>query len=575
MSYKWSTVLRRKVYVMREIVLCHTSVVDTKSAPRGPAGFLLKFILGLVKVSVVAVLAIVLLRSALAYSAPSPDELLKSVVTIETDAGSGSGVILDSSGVIATNVHVLEDSTTVSIKLQSGDVYRFESMTLIASDEVKDIAIIKIPGFELPAAKLGNSNSARLGQDVFAMGAPAGYEGTVSRGIISAIRDSGEGFKLLQIDAAISPGSSGGALFNTDGELIGIVVGYIEDAQNLNFAIPINYYRGMLSSDAKMTLREYLATSPSTTSAASQATGNKMEIWVAAITEFFDVEPESNSEGVWLFETDGGNFVLQDLDQIVRVVKMFSPPDDGISHEHAIALLKANFSADYVKVALTGEDVIHIALEVPKAHYSKAQISEMMRNLFELISNTIDILVSEETTADIDSAWRLLPDSYPPIEEFGSRGDLFTNGVYEQEYKLLYDTIRIRMPAGWKLTRDDTGDDGSRRLGFISGRYQTDVIAELIDAPGYNWVPALIEKHRSEANFNGSVIGQGYRSVNGRRFFWQRVEGDYDQADYAYEYNIVGAEGVFVQIITYTSARNDKLLERVADSVVRNIEIGL
>ena len=560
---------------MLEIVLCHAAAVETKRHPSRTAALLSRLCMASVKALVIAIFSLVFMGSGSADSAPSPDDLLKSVVTIETDAGSGSGVILDSSGVIATNVHVLEDSTTVSIKLQSGDVYRFDSMTLIASDEVKDIAIIKIPGFELSAAKLGNSNSARLGQDVFAMGAPAGYEGTVSRGIISAIRDSGEGFKLLQIDAAISPGSSGGALFNTDGELIGIVVGYIEDAQNLNFAIPINYYRGLLSSDSNMTLREYLATSPSTRSATSQATGDKMEIWVSAITEFFDAEPESSSEGVWLFETDGGSFFLQDLDQMIRVVKMFSPPDNGISHEHAIALLKANFSADYAKVALTSEDIIHIAVEVPKAQYSKAQISEVMRNLFELISNVIDILVSEETTAANDSGSRLLPDSYPPIDEFGSRGDLVANGVYEQEYKLLYDTIRIRMPGGWKLTRDDTDDDGSRRLGFISGRYQTDIIAELIDVPGYNWVPAMIEKHRSEANFNGSVIGQGYRSVNGRRFFWQRVEGDYDQADYAYEYNIVGAEGVFVQIITYTSAHNDKLLERVADSVVRNVAVGL
>ena len=98
-----------------------------------------------------------------------------------------------------------------------------------------------------------------VGSDVFVVASPAGYEGTLTIGIVSSIRDSGQGHKLIQLDAAISSGSSGGGVFNENGQLIGIVVGTVRSAQKLNFAIPINYVRGMMDNDTRMTLDEYLS----------------------------------------------------------------------------------------------------------------------------------------------------------------------------------------------------------------------------------------------------------------------------------------------------------------------------
>ena len=184
--------------------------------------------------------------------------VLPSIVVIEGDSSIGSGVLIDSSGVIATNFHVIEDSSAIRIVLEQGDTY--SDVSVIDFDINRDIAILKVAGFDLPIAPLGNSNSVGVGDDVVVMGSPRGFDQTVTRGIVSAIRESGEGYTLFQTDAAISPGSSGGGMFDEAGNLIGITVSYIEDAQNVNFVIPINYVRGMLIDEPKYSWGEFLET---------------------------------------------------------------------------------------------------------------------------------------------------------------------------------------------------------------------------------------------------------------------------------------------------------------------------
>ena len=115
-------------------------------------------------------------------------------------------------------------------------------------DTNRDFAIIKIPGFALRAVALGNSNSVRVGESVFVVGSPRGLAGSVTTGIVSAIRPDigGRASNVIQIDAAVSAGNSGGPVFNGRGEVIGVVVYKRSDGENLNFAIPINYVRGAL-----------------------------------------------------------------------------------------------------------------------------------------------------------------------------------------------------------------------------------------------------------------------------------------------------------------------------------------
>lgn len=173
-----------------------------------------------------------------------------SVVVIEgkTDSGDvlGSGFIVSRDGKIVTNLHVIREMKSASVQLANGEVY--DSVYVLATDERRDLAIVRIAGFNLPILELGDSGSLKVGEPLVIVGSPRGLEGTVTAGILSSVRDSGQGFEVLQTDAAVNPGNSGGPLVNNKGQVIGVVSFKLRSAEGLNFAFPINYVRGMLSS---------------------------------------------------------------------------------------------------------------------------------------------------------------------------------------------------------------------------------------------------------------------------------------------------------------------------------------
>jgi S1-C subfamily serine protease len=175
------------------------------------------------------------------------------LIDVQTASGSrqGSGFLVDVSGLILTNFHVMRDARSARVKLASGDVY--DRVSILASDERRDIAVLQVAGFALPTLALGNSDSVRIGSSVVLIGSPLGLENTVSTGIVSGRRQEPEGFQLIQITAPASPGSSGGAVLSASGEVIGIVASQQVAGQNLNFAVPINYARGLLQQAGRET----------------------------------------------------------------------------------------------------------------------------------------------------------------------------------------------------------------------------------------------------------------------------------------------------------------------------------
>ncbi len=158
--------------------------------------------------------------------------------------GKGSGVIIDPSGIILTNHHVVEDADEVVVELADGRQFKAVE---VKSDEQSDLAVVRIkPDGPLPAATLGDSDSLDIGDWVLAIGNPFELEMTVSAGIISAKGRSLSTAKrtnFLQTDAAINPGNSGGPLVNLDGEVVGIntaIASMVGGFQGVGFAIPIN-----------------------------------------------------------------------------------------------------------------------------------------------------------------------------------------------------------------------------------------------------------------------------------------------------------------------------------------------
>lgn len=159
-------------------------------------------------------------------------------------SGAGSGVIISEDGYIVTNNHVVSGASQIRVTLHDKQEY---TATLIGTDSKTDIAVLKIDATGLPAATLGNSDNLVVGEFALAVGNPLGsLGGTVTDGIISAldreVNVQGQSMRLLQTNAAVSPGNSGGGLFNGNGELIGIVnaKSSASNTEGLGFAIPIN-----------------------------------------------------------------------------------------------------------------------------------------------------------------------------------------------------------------------------------------------------------------------------------------------------------------------------------------------
>jgi serine protease Do len=159
------------------------------------------------------------------------------------EKGAGSGVIISPEGYILTNDHVIRGANRINVTLANGKTLNGR---LVGSDHQTDIAVVKIPGGQYPAATLGDSNHLRPGEWAIAEGNPLGtFSHTVSLGVVSALgRNLTIGDRtyddLLQTDAAINPGNSGGPLLNINGAVIGINTATVSSAQGISFAIPIN-----------------------------------------------------------------------------------------------------------------------------------------------------------------------------------------------------------------------------------------------------------------------------------------------------------------------------------------------
>lgn len=200
----------------------------------------------------------------------------------QRSSATGSGFIYDETGYVITNNHVVEHADKITVRLNDGTEYEAK---VVGTDPDTDIAVIKIEGAPpLPAARLGDSDSIRVGQFAIAIGSPRRLEGSVSFGHISALgRENLEGLRvqglrfqnLIQTDAAINLGNSGGPLCNSSGEVIGMNTAIVYGANSIGFAIPINVARRVvpeLISEGKVT-RGFLGVGIDDASAYADALG--------------------------------------------------------------------------------------------------------------------------------------------------------------------------------------------------------------------------------------------------------------------------------------------------------------
>ena len=157
----------------------------------------------------------------------------------------GSGVVMPD-GDVVTNCHVVKGASSLTVRV--GQIER--PATLRYSDWDRDVCALSSSGLNAPSATVGSSKTLKVGAKVYAIGAPKGLELTLSDGIVSSLRDL-EGGRYIQTTAAISPGSSGGGLYDDNGALVGLTTFYFAEGQSLNFAVPIDWVKDLSKRSTK------------------------------------------------------------------------------------------------------------------------------------------------------------------------------------------------------------------------------------------------------------------------------------------------------------------------------------
>lgn len=214
-------------------------------------------------------LAALILTAIVPAQARTPQEIFEiaapSIVVVEVLSaqgkleGYGSGVVI-APGEVITNCHVAKAGKTLRVKHAKSR----HAARLRHADHDRDLCQLSVPGLAAAPTKLGEVKNLKPGARVVAIGAPRGLELTISEGLISALRDFGDGAKIIQTTAPISPGSSGGGLFDEAGRLIGITTFYLAEGQNLNFALPVQWiaelpHRAAAPTKARVATLEWVA----------------------------------------------------------------------------------------------------------------------------------------------------------------------------------------------------------------------------------------------------------------------------------------------------------------------------
>src|SRR5262245_34975011 len=250
------------------------------------------------------------------------------VVNVQRDRGGGSGVIFTPDGLVLTNHHVVDGAARVDVILPEGRSMRAD---VIGHDAGTDLAVLRIDGASLPFARFGDSRRVRVGQVAVAIGNPFGFQHTVTSGVVSALGRSLRSRSgrliddIIQTDAALNPGNSGGPLVTTLGEVIGINTAMIHAAQGLCFAIGINTARFVASRlirDGRIR-RAYIGIAGQNVDV-PRALARANQIAVASAVRVASIEPASPAARAGLEEGDivfaFGDVAVTGVDDLHRIL---------------------------------------------------------------------------------------------------------------------------------------------------------------------------------------------------------------------------------------------------------------
>lgn len=268
----------------------------------------------------------------------------------EALSGTGSGFLFSSDGYLATNSHVVHNASRIKVKLYDGSEY---PATLIGEDEDTDLAILKISAVDFTAAKLGNAEDLQIGQLVIAIGNPLGFQHTVTAGVVSALgrtlqSQTGRMMdSMIQTDASLNPGNSGGPLINADGEVVGVNTATIRGAQGLCFAISINTAKEVASQLIRFgkVKRAYLGLSMQQIDLVPKLRtinelANKQALFISAVASNSPAQKAGILSGDILF-----SFNNQPVETSDGLFKMLT--EDKIGQFQYVGILRDNYKTEF------------------------------------------------------------------------------------------------------------------------------------------------------------------------------------------------------------------------------------
>jgi hypothetical protein len=464
-----------------------------------------------------------------------------SVVTITTSNGQGSGVILDRNGTIVTNLHVVRGETSVSVKLANGDIY--DDVTVVDVDVRKDLVILKIKAFGLTTVPLGNSDQVSVGDRVVLIGSPQGLDRTVSDGLISALRDTGLGLRLIQTDAAASPGSSGGGLFNDVGQLIGILSSKLSSGENLNFAIPVNYIRGLLVGPGRsMTLAAFAAAYPATRPSdaapavrepASSGSAAKDLAMLALLLEGTGLRHEKRTDNAWVIALEGEHakkvevYVLLAAD--IVIVRCLVTTEERSSSELK-RLLHKSFEMNFAKIGIEKEHNLVVLTEAQLRLLDAKGLKQIIEAVGSGADDVVGMLVGQAPEAVT------LP-RQPASTAAG-------------KVSLLQGHAAVRYnPVEWKPDKSD--DESTYQFHRTSGDLYMKIVTERIAIP-LEKLSEIVLAQLQGTDPAARVTRRGWHNVGGKRLPFMEVELTVSGIAVTFYYHLYSDPKGTIQLIAWT-----------------------
>jgi S1-C subfamily serine protease len=490
-----------------------------------------------------------------------------SVVTISTPTGTGSGVLVDASGTLVTNLHVVRGDQQASVKLANGDIY--DDVSVVDVDARKDLLVLRIKAFNLTAASLGNSDQLVTGDRVFVVGSPRGLQNTLSDGLISAVRDSGDGYRLLQTTAAVSPGSSGGGMFNEYGELVGVVVGKRTDADSVNFAVPINYARGLIATPGSTTLAALAQRYPReaapaiATNQAPQGQGPQGQSpQRGRVLQFLKATGfafEAAGEG-WRMQFKGDHATVW-VDVLVHadlaLVQSGPISSKPLTQAQMARVLSQNYQKDLVKAGLVNDELVTSA-ETELRTLDSSLLKRLIQNVASFADETFgELSAASPATAGSAAA------TYGPLT-----GPDRTRRTESLDLNRGAATIRYETGA-WQAF----GDKADAQFRHQNGEAFFRIIAERTQMT-FEGLEAQVVANARTADPQARIARKGWRTVNGERVMVLEIEATVTGIPIVYYgHYYTGTIGT-IQIVGWTS-RNLLDEHRVLfDGVASGLQIG-